>query len=247
MSPAGLEPAASALEERCRVPCGVGDRNRPSGPWSSGARTRTSIAGVKGQHPAVGRHLNKDAAQRPRRAVVPPVGLEPTHFRVRTGCSALELRRRLRGNHASLYADFSCHAPSAPCRWRFAMSVCSGNRRFTNAAVGCGSSGEGRTPIPRVRAWCPAIGRRSNMRANTRGPGETRTLTSRSKKPVRCRYATGPRKRQNAEEPAEVRPRAGSRVDQLRCAGYDSDFPRGSSSFCSEDSNAVPVCFGPGA
>ena len=27
-------------------------------------------------------------------AIVPPVGLEPTHFRVRTGCSALELRRR---------------------------------------------------------------------------------------------------------------------------------------------------------
>ena len=26
-------------------------------------------------------------------AIVPPVGLEPTHFRVRTGCSALELRR----------------------------------------------------------------------------------------------------------------------------------------------------------
>src|SRR5215813_6615824 len=31
---------------------------------------------------------------RPHPQIVPPVGLEPTHFRVRTGCSALELRRR---------------------------------------------------------------------------------------------------------------------------------------------------------
>lgn len=94
---------------------------------------------------------------------MPPVGLEPTRCRVRTGCSALELRRQCRGEAScrmnaaahvpppgiepeppglqpsaqTIYARvasqgvgtpclssiFGCHAPSAPCRCRFAVET----------------------------------------------------------------------------------------------------------------------------
>ena len=151
-------------------------------PAISGASGRRSAAELRA-HRAGGEsrtHLEQFGRLPPHRsaspAVVPPVGLEPTHFRVRTGCSAFELRRRCRSDVACdalhtchplesnqdllgfsqarrpttqewhreawvrlVVIEFICHAPSAPCRCRSAVSACSGNRRFTCAAVGCSS------------------------------------------------------------------------------------------------------------
>ena len=50
-------------------------------------------------------------------------------------------------------------APSSPCRCRPAMSVCSGDRRFTRDAVSCRSGGRTRTLIARSRISRPTVRR----------------------------------------------------------------------------------------
>jgi hypothetical protein len=75
-------------------------------PAISGASGRRSPAELRA-HRAGGEnrtHLEQLGRLPPRQsaspALVPPVGLEPTHFRVRTGCSAFELRRQCRSDVA---------------------------------------------------------------------------------------------------------------------------------------------------
>ena len=103
--------------------------------------------GIRTRLVFVGDEVPRQAASS---ASVPPVGLEPTPFRVRTGSSALELRRqyvpppgiepgplgfqpsaqtfyarvasRSVRSRLALSSLFGCHAPSAPCRCRSAMS-----------------------------------------------------------------------------------------------------------------------------
>jgi hypothetical protein len=154
-------------ESRARVAGRVAQRRASASPRADdGIRTRLVFVGIE---------VPRQAASS---AVVPPVGLEPTHFRVRIGCSALELRRQCSGDaSANGHCCMTCHplesnqdlpgfsrarrpstqewhreawvrladhpiqlsnAPSAPCRWRSTVSVCSGNRRCTCAAVGRG-------------------------------------------------------------------------------------------------------------
>src|SRR5882672_1521868 len=51
----------------------------------------------------------KCRTKRPRPRFVPPIGLEPTHCRLRVGCSTFELRRQCCG-------EASCHmTPRAGC------------------------------------------------------------------------------------------------------------------------------------
>jgi hypothetical protein len=76
MRAAGIEPAISGMSHRCSAA-----ELRAHG---AGRENRTHLAQLGELAP----HQSASPA------IVPPVGLEPTHFRVRTGCSALELRRR---------------------------------------------------------------------------------------------------------------------------------------------------------
>jgi hypothetical protein len=133
---------------------------------------------------------NEAPRQAASSALVPPVGLEPTHFRVRTGCSAFELRRQCRGDRRrssttratreawgrrAPYSVFRCPVGTVSLSFRCELSlgkpsihVCCSQLRF-----GSRESNSHFQPKP-----------------DRRRPGESRTLTSRSKNPVRCRYAT---------------------------------------------------------
>ena len=136
---------------------GVGalGRNRTD---AGGLRDRYTTVVLRGRferttgfEPAWSSLATKCRAERPRpHSCVPPVGLEPTRVRVRTGCSALELRRQCSGE-ASCRNDAArpqretwrtprCRRYSVvtPCPHRVA-GVPLGNRRFTCAAAGCGS------------------------------------------------------------------------------------------------------------
>ena len=106
MSCTGVEPVLSGVRDR--VPCQLEEHDvvRAAGiePAISGTSGRRSAAELRA-HRAGCENLTRlgqlgrlPPHQSALPAIVPPVGLEPTHFRVRTGCSALELRRQCRGD-----------------------------------------------------------------------------------------------------------------------------------------------------
>ena len=127
---AGIEPAISGMSRRRSSAELRAHRAMRSVCHRAPGRNRTDTRGLRGSdttfvlrgHTWSGRQgSNLPGLRRERSAapsglvrIVPPVGLEPTHCRVRTGCSTLELRRQgSRGTGTPRASSlFGCHAPS---------------------------------------------------------------------------------------------------------------------------------------
>ena len=152
---------------------------RAAGAWWSG-RQGSNLPGLRRERSAAPSGLVR---------IVPPVGLEPTHFRVRTGCSALELRRQgSRGLERLARRGYSIVMPRHTVSLSFRCELVLGE--------------------PSIHLCCsrPRFGlRESNShdqvqslgschwtKPDCRRSGEIRTLTSRSKNPVRCQLRHRP-------------------------------------------------------
>ncbi len=199
---AGIEPAISGRSRR-HSPAELRAHRRALG------RNRTDARGLRGcdttfvlrGHTWSGRQgSNLPGLRRERSAapsglvrIVPPAGLEPTHCRVRTGCSTLELRRqgsrgleRLARRRDSVVTPR--HTVSLAFRCELVLGDPSIHLCFSRPQFGLRDSNS-HIQVQSLAScrWTKPDCRRS---------GESRTLTSRSKNPVRCQLRHRPRSAQ---------------------------------------------------
>ena len=119
----GIEPTPAAYEAATRPSC-------YKGIWWSG-RQGSNLPGLRRERSAAPSGLVR---------IVPPVGLEPTRFRVRTGCSALELRRLgSRGLERLARRRYSVVMPRHTVSLAFRCELLLGEPSIHCASVGCGS------------------------------------------------------------------------------------------------------------
>lgn len=169
----GIEPTPAAYEAATRPSCYEGTR------WSG--RQGSNLPGLRRERSAAPSGLVR---------IVPPVGLEPTHFRVRTGCSALELRRHgSRGLERLARRDDSVvmprHTVSLSFRCELVLGEPSIHLCFGRPQFGLRGSNS--------HYQVQSLGSCHWTKPDCRRSGESRTLTSRSKNPVRCQLRHRPR------------------------------------------------------
>ncbi len=198
MRAAGIEPAISGMSRRhssaeLRAHRRALGRNRTD---ACGLRSHGTTFVLRGHMWSGRQGSNLPGLRRERSAapsglvrIVPPVGLEPTHCRVRTGCSTLELRRQgSRGLERLARRRYSVvmprHTVSLSFRYERVLGEPSIHLCFSRLQFGLRDSNshfQGQS-LASCR-WTKPDCRRS---------GETRTLTSRSKNPVRCQLRHRP-------------------------------------------------------
>lgn len=151
--------------------------------------TRARWSGRQGSN-LPGLRRERSAAPSGLVRIVPPVGLEPTHFRVRTGCSALELRRHgSRGLERLARRDDSVvmprHTVSLSFRCELVLGEPSIHLCFSRPRFGLRGSNS--------HYQVQSLGSCHWTKPDCRRSGESRTLTSQSKNPVRCQLRHRPR------------------------------------------------------